>query len=831
MSVGEYGCHWVNRTKTPITRYELKDEEPRTSTRTQRAWEKSRPAEPPPPSPPPPSLHLKITRPPPKSFHFKVTPRPEKRPHRVATHYPRFWCEKYHNHPLPPKKRKKTRGQHPPRPPRTKTLSPKEFEAYAMGLAEKAEKGIHESLGGLKAFKKRLKKRLKKFPYQAVDQANEIVRNLSVYSRSLERIESHSQHLFGTKTGHLAKLSAKKRHEKLIAVMESMAPKSHPAQQENVKAFLEIHKECPEEALLFVRWRLEGFDTQVSTIQQKLKLQKRAIAVTMAQEQEATRHHAIEINRRETLLEQQLEDCHKLRHLYKLKGIGGYFSLSSQFQKGMDRSWREVDPKFRSLAKREEELQQHSTIIYSLYELIRKLQIACFREVHSLIEAVCSKWEHSGRLDLPPQDRFSPNRAPLLKAILRRKERQVNELRGEVGAAIEKHRNGRTEEIARLQQICLHLDIPFQGERVLSQKTQRIIGEFEESIREELRQLRIGLNRTIKVHKSTTSYRIEAVNSGKEGYLLIRYKAFPSKNDPHGTFKQCLLSMDYTKGEKRALLRFKPYVKTPVPYRSMRHAFEAEMANLRLIAKWKVPHTPQFFDVDDDILKNGNLCMLQEHGGEDLFVHMQKLKKLPTNHPDRLRLAGRIARVGAEAAAVIHSHGHLYLDMKAENFLLDEKGRILLTDFAFMQRQPESDGINRVCGTLGTIPPEVVNREHVTTAADVYSLGATLFEILYGVAWQGEGQINFENGDLTQQLRSRMIIGDQINREYYAQNPQKQREAFRVEERAYRLTTGHLRPTDRLSSLDGLLVSMLSHHADRRPTMRQVLHELDRLGM
>ncbi len=93
-----------------------------------------------------------------------------------------------------------------------------------------------------------------------------------------------------------------------------------------------------------------------------------------------------------------------------------------------------------------------------------------------------------------------------------------------------------------------------------------------------------------------------------------------------------------------------------------------------------------------------------------------------------------VARIGAQVAdalAYAHGQGVLHRDIKPSNLLLDVAGRVWVTDFG-LAKVEGSDGPTRtgdIVGTVRYMPPERFNgwSDH---RSDVYSLGATLYELL-----------------------------------------------------------------------------------------------------
>lgn len=98
----------------------------------------------------------------------------------------------------------------------------------------------------------------------------------------------------------------------------------------------------------------------------------------------------------------------------------------------------------------------------------------------------------------------------------------------------------------------------------------------------------------------------------------------------------------------------------------------------------------------------------------------------------------RAVRHGIELAGAlqaVHDRGVLHRDVKPANALLDVWGHALLGDFGIAGL---TDGGHTATGqltaTLSHAPPEVLAGQRATTAADVYSLGSTLYELLAGHA-------------------------------------------------------------------------------------------------
>lgn len=153
---------------------------------------------------------------------------------------------------------------------------------------------------------------------------------------------------------------------------------------------------------------------------------------------------------------------------------------------------------------------------------------------------------------------------------------------------------------------------------------------------------------------------------------------------------------------------------------------ERAMREARIHARLHHPHVVSVFDVVE--YENQPALVME-------LVPSQTLAEILRDQGPME--AGEAARIGSQVASALaaaHALGIVHRDVKPSNILIGDDGRARLSDFGISRAFGDTTltGTGMVNGTPAYLAPEVALGNESTPAADVFSLGSTLYAALEG---------------------------------------------------------------------------------------------------
>jgi serine/threonine protein kinase len=170
--------------------------------------------------------------------------------------------------------------------------------------------------------------------------------------------------------------------------------------------------------------------------------------------------------------------------------------------------------------------------------------------------------------------------------------------------------------------------------------------------------------------------------------------------------------------------------------------FETELTILRSL---KSPYVPKY-------LGSGNMATRP-------YIAMERVEGRPLEEfikAGKIFSVDEVVRIGADLAQAVqslHAQDAIHLDIKPDNILIDDKGKITLIDFGLSHhaRYPDllAEEMRKGVGSAPYISPEQVAGIRSDSRSDIFSIGVIMYELL-------TGELPFGNPQSMSGLRKRM---------------------------------------------------------------------------
>ncbi len=149
------------------------------------------------------------------------------------------------------------------------------------------------------------------------------------------------------------------------------------------------------------------------------------------------------------------------------------------------------------------------------------------------------------------------------------------------------------------------------------------------------------------------------------------------------------------------------------------------------------PNIVNIYDVGED--GDIHYIVMEYVKGETLKEYIQN------NSPISPNRCITIMKQLTSAIADAHNNNIVHRDVKPQNILLDEEGKVKITDFGIAMALSATSytQTNSVLGTVHYLSPEQARGGTATKQSDIYALGIVLFELLTGeLPFSGESAVS-----------------------------------------------------------------------------------------
>ena len=150
----------------------------------------------------------------------------------------------------------------------------------------------------------------------------------------------------------------------------------------------------------------------------------------------------------------------------------------------------------------------------------------------------------------------------------------------------------------------------------------------------------------------------------------------------------------------------------------------------RIASQIRHPNVVEVMDVETDPQLNVSCIVMEYVDGGSLRQILKGQSKL------NIEQAIVTIQSVASALSVAAEHGIVHRDIKPDNIMFTKRGGVKLADLGIAKKDDEDDNLTKTNVMMGTpaylSPEQVENPKAVDIRSDIYSLGATFYEMLTG---------------------------------------------------------------------------------------------------
>jgi serine/threonine protein kinase len=143
------------------------------------------------------------------------------------------------------------------------------------------------------------------------------------------------------------------------------------------------------------------------------------------------------------------------------------------------------------------------------------------------------------------------------------------------------------------------------------------------------------------------------------------------------------------------------------------------------------------------VLSHPNIVTIHDFSdsGDPMFIAMEfvegcTLAEAMSNGPLSIEMILGVLRSASDALDYAHAQHIVHRDIKPANFLINNNGRLKITDFGIAKILDSDEGLTStgmLVGTAQYMSPEQVSEGHITGRSDQFSLAVIAYEMLTGV--------------------------------------------------------------------------------------------------